>query len=67
MRHESNAECRVVYDFNDLLNIFPFGKTRLLDLCQSGVLPVVKVGRKYLSTPDLIDEWFRENQGKEVL
>lgn len=56
-----------VYDFNDLLEILPFGKTRLLELCNAGVLPVVKVGRKYLSSPKLIEEWLSENAGKEVV
>ena len=33
---------------DDLLEIFPFGKSKLGQLLRSGVLPVVKVGRDYL-------------------
>lgn len=56
----------VVYTLDDLLEIFPFGKTKLLKLCKSGVLPVVKVGKDYISNPFLIDRWFKENEGKEI-
>jgi len=35
----------VIYTLDDLLIIFPFGKTKLLKLCKAGVMPVVKVGK----------------------
>lgn len=57
----------VVYTLDDLLKIFPFGKSKLLKLCKMGVLPVVKVGKDYISNPSLIDRWFKENAGKEIL
>ena len=57
----------VVYTLEDLEKIFPFGKTKLLKLCKSGVLPVVKVGKDYISNPSLIDRWFKENEGKEII
>lgn len=57
----------VVYDLKDLEEIFPFGKSKLLKLCKSGVLPVVKVGKEYISSPVLIDRWFKDNQGKEII
>lgn len=62
MEYENNIlEAPTVYSFEDLKNIFPFGKTKLGELCRAGVLPVVKVGRTYISTPELIDEWFRDH------
>ena len=57
----------VVYNFEDLLKIFPFGRTKMLALCKQGVLPVVKIGKDYISNPELIARWFRDNEGKEVL
>ena len=34
---------------DDLLELFPFGKTKLKCLLEAGVLPVVKVGRVNLT------------------
>ena len=56
-----------VYTLEDLQNIFPFGRSKLLELCQKGVLPVVKVGKQYISTPALIDRWFSDNEGKDII
>lgn len=50
----------------DLLDIFPFGKSKLNQLLRSGVLPVVKVGRDYLINEKELDRWFEKNKGKEV-
>ena len=46
---------------DDLLELFPFGKTKLKCLLEAGVLPVVKVGRDYE-----LDRWFEANKGKEI-
>ena len=56
-----------LYSFSDLLNIFPFGKTKLRQLLHAGVLPVVKVGRQYVTSDDAIQRWILENAGKEIL
>lgn len=50
----------------ELLEIFPFKKTKLQQLLNAGVLPVVKVGKTYLSSDTLILRWLDENIGKEV-
>lgn len=57
----------VIYTLADLEKIFPFGKSKLLALCKDGLLPVVKVGRDYISSPELISRWMLEHDGKEVL
>mgnify|MGYP000164395312 CR=1 FL=1 len=49
-----------LYSFSDLLTIFPFGKTKLRQLLHAGVLPVVKVGRQYVTSDDAIQRWIRE-------
>ena len=51
----------------ELLNILPFKKTKLQKLLQSGVLPVVKVGRNYITTREQIDKWLEEHLGTEII
>jgi len=55
-----------VYTLKDLEQIFPFGRNKLLQLCQVGALPVVKVGKSYISSPALIEEWLYNNVGKKI-
>lgn len=55
-----------VFSKKDLLDIFPFRRTKLQQLLNAGALPVVKVGKTYLSSPQLINRWLLENQGKSV-
>ena len=56
-----------VYSFKELSEIFPFGKSKIQKLCKAGVLPVVKVGRSYITSDELLKKWFEEHEGKEVL
>lgn len=60
----TNLEYQKIYTYEELKKIFPFGKTKLGQLCRAGVLPVIKVGRTYISTPELVDEWFRDHAGR---
>ena len=60
-----SGEC-TVYTFDDLLRIFPFGRFKLLHLCQEQILPVIKVGKTYITTKELLDRWFMENEGREI-
>ena len=55
-----------VYSNADLLEIFPFGRTKLQQLLTAGVLPVVKVGKAYLTSDAQIQRWLLENTGKEI-
>lgn len=57
----------LVYSKNDLLKIFPFKRTKLQQLLNAGVLPVVKIGRTYLSSPEMVQRWLLENAGREIL
>jgi hypothetical protein len=50
----------------DLLEVLPFGKTKLQKLLLSGELPVTKVGRTYITTDEQIVEWIKNNEGKTV-
>jgi hypothetical protein len=59
-------ETVIVYNRTDLLKIFPFKRTKMQLLLNAGVLPVVKVGKSYLSSPALIERWLMENAGKTI-
>lgn len=50
----------------DLYNILPFGKTKVNKLIQSGELPLVKIGKDYITTEDKIEKWINENIGHEI-
>lgn len=50
----------------DLYSILPFGKTKILQLIKSGELPVTKVGKDYITTFKLIEEWINNNIGREI-
>lgn len=63
---EKYPDDKLIYTLDDLEKIFPFGKSKLLKLCKTYALPVVKVGKDYLSSPVLIERWLKENEGKEI-
>ena len=50
----------------DLLEILPFGKTKLNELLISNILPVTKVGKTYITTEERINEWIDKNIGKQI-
>ena len=56
-----------ILSYDELKEIFPFGRTKLGELCRAGVLPVIKIGRTYISTPELINEWAVKNVGRELV
>lgn len=50
----------------DLYNILPFQKTKVQQLIKSGELPLVKVGKDYITTFKLIEEWISDHIGEEI-
>ena len=69
--HTELPHCRILkpqpdHFGNFFLELFPFGKTKLKCLLEAGVLPVVKVGRDYLTNERELDRWFEANKGKEI-
>ena len=50
----------------DLYEILPFQKTKVLQLLRSGELPVVKVGKDYITTYELINDWIKQHVGDEI-
>lgn len=59
-------DATVVYDFNDLLRILPFGRTKLLRMCRQGVIPVSRAGRQYFIYKEVLEQWLLDSQGHTV-
>lgn len=41
-------------------------KTKVLQLIKSGELPLVKVGKDYITTFNLLEEWIKNHIGEEI-
>lgn len=65
-REMSNTDNKKILKQTDLYEILPFKKTKILQLLRSGELPVVKVGKDYITTYELIEKWVKENVGGEI-
>lgn len=50
----------------ELYDVLPFGKTKVLQLIKSGELPLVKVGKDYITTFNLLEEWIKNHIGEEI-
>lgn len=50
----------------DLYEILPFGKTKVQELIKSGQLPLMKIGRDYVTTFNILENWIREHLGDEI-
>lgn len=59
-------EERFIYKQSDLYEILPFGKTKVKQMIKSDVLPLVKIGKDYITTKKLLEEWIEDNVGGEI-
>lgn len=50
----------------DLYEILPFGKTKIQELIKSGQLPLLKIGKDYITTFNLLEKWIGEHLGEEI-
>lgn len=50
----------------DLYEVLPFGKTKIKQLIKSNQLPLLKVGKDYITTFELLQQWIRDNIGGEI-
>jgi len=50
----------------DLPEILPFGRTKIQQLINEGQLPLVKVGKDYITTFDILQDWIRDHIGSEI-
>ena len=55
-----------ILSHQDLYDVLPFGKTKVLQLIKSGELPLVKVGKDYITTFNLLEEWIKNHIGEEI-
>ena len=60
-----NLEQRVLSQ-SDLYTILPFGKTKIQQLIKSGQLPLMKIGKDYITTFNLLEKWIGEHLGEEI-
>lgn len=50
----------------DLYDILPFGKTKVQQLIKSGKLPLMKIGKDYITTFNILENWISEHLGEEI-
>lgn len=50
----------------DLYDIFPFQKTKVQQIIKSGQLPLVKIGKDYITTYKILEEWISDHIGEEI-
>ena len=50
----------------DLYDILPFGKTKIKQLIASKQLPLFKIGKDYVTTYNILEDWIREHIGDEI-
>ena len=51
---------------SDLYSIHPFGKTKIQQLIKSGELPLLKIGKDYITTFNILEDWIKNNIGTEL-
>ena len=62
---ETNIKEKILSQ-TDLYEILPFGKTKINQLIKSGELPLVKIGKDYITTFSIIEEWIKNHIGEEI-
>ena len=50
----------------DLYDILPFGKTKIQQLISSNQLPLLKIGKDYITTYSILEDWIKEHIGEEI-
>ena len=55
-----------IIGLKDIYEILPFGKKKILKLIHSGELPVLKIGRTYITTKEQLIKWIESHLGDEL-
>ena len=50
----------------DLYDVLPFGKTKIQQRIASNQLPLLKIGKDYVTTYNILEDWIREHIGDEI-
>ena len=50
----------------ELYDVLPFGKTKIQQLIASNQLPLLKIGKDYVTTYNILEDWIREHIGDEI-
>ena len=50
----------------DLYEVLPFGKTKIQQLIKSRQLPLLKIGKDYVTTYNILEDWIKEHIGDEI-
>lgn len=51
---------------DDLMTLLKVKRTTLYKILKADILPVVKIGKNYYTTANLMEEWFIKMQGHEI-
>ena len=50
----------------ELYDVLPFGRTKIQQLIASNQLPLLKIGKDYVTTYNILEDWIREHIGEEI-
>ena len=63
---EFNNDDNRILGLQDLYTILPFGEQKIRKLIYAKELPVLKVGRDYITTKKKLFDWIEKNLGQEL-
>lgn len=55
-----------IYTTKEMMKILKFGKTKMNELLRSDEFPAVKIGGQYRITQEALEQWMKDNEGKEI-
>ena len=65
VRERNNCNNKILSQ-KDLYEVLPFGKTKIQQLISSNQLPLLKIGKDYITTYNILEDWIREHIGDEI-
>lgn len=65
VQENSNIKERILSQ-QDLYALLPFGKTKVQQLIKSNQLPLVKIGKDYITTFSILEQWINDHIGTEI-
>lgn len=63
---EARERNKDIIGLKDIYEILPFGKKKILKLIHAGELPVLKIGRTYITTKEQLIKWIESHLGDEL-